>query len=95
MTAFNENRYDSMVYNRCGRWGVKFPAISLGAWQTYGGYISDEVSNESLAFGNSKHPSNLQRSSLMLVHAALGVSKYITLWLFTTKLLYANRQTIS
>lgn len=48
MTAFNENRYDSMVYNRCGRWGVKFPAISLGAWQTYGGYISDEVSKKCL-----------------------------------------------
>lgn len=48
MHTFNENRYDSMVYNRCGRWGVKFPAISLGAWQTYGGYVSDEVSRACL-----------------------------------------------
>jgi len=46
VTAFNENRYDSMIYNRCGRWGVKFPAVSLGAWQTYGGYVSDEVSKK-------------------------------------------------
>jgi L-glyceraldehyde 3-phosphate reductase len=45
---FNEKRYESMVYNRCGRWGVKLPAISLGAWQTYGGYVSDEVSKKCL-----------------------------------------------
>ncbi len=48
MMAFDEHRYDSMIYNRCGRWGVKFPAISLGAWQTYGGYVSDEVSKRCL-----------------------------------------------
>ncbi|MGQ9652028.1 MAG: aldo/keto reductase [Phycisphaerae bacterium] len=46
MTTFNLNRYDSMIYNRCGRWGVKFPAVSLGAWQTYGGYVPDEVSKK-------------------------------------------------
>jgi L-glyceraldehyde 3-phosphate reductase len=33
-----------MIYNYCGRWGVKLPAISLGGWQTYGGYVSDEES---------------------------------------------------
>lgn len=48
MPQFSEKRYDSMVYNRCGRWGVKFPAISLGAWQTYGGYVSDDVSKQCL-----------------------------------------------
>lgn len=48
MPQFNEKRYESMIYNRCGRWGVKFPAISLGAWQTYGGYVSDEVSKKCL-----------------------------------------------
>ncbi len=37
-----------MVYNRCGRWSVKLPAISLGAWQTYGGYVSDEESKRCL-----------------------------------------------
>ena len=25
-----QNRYDSMLYNRCGRSGLKLPAISLG-----------------------------------------------------------------
>lgn len=27
-----------MLYNRCGRWGLKLPALSLGGWQTVGGY---------------------------------------------------------
>jgi L-glyceraldehyde 3-phosphate reductase len=33
-----------MPYNRCGRWSVRLPAISLGAWQTYGGYVDDATS---------------------------------------------------
>lgn len=45
---FEQTRYDSMIYNRCGRWGVRFPAISLGAWQTYGGYVTDAVSRRCL-----------------------------------------------
>ena len=32
-----ENRYDSMVYNRCGRSGLKLPAISLGLWHNFSG----------------------------------------------------------
>ncbi len=31
------NRYDSMRYNRCGRSGLKLPAISLGLWHNFGG----------------------------------------------------------
>jgi L-glyceraldehyde 3-phosphate reductase len=30
-------RYDSMPYNRCGRSGLKLPAISLGLWHNFGG----------------------------------------------------------
>ncbi len=30
------NRYDSMRYNRCGRSGLKLPAISLGLWHNFG-----------------------------------------------------------
>ncbi|RBP09176.1 L-glyceraldehyde 3-phosphate reductase [Roseiarcus fermentans] len=29
-------RYDSMRYNRCGRSGLKLPAISLGLWHSFG-----------------------------------------------------------
>ncbi|MGN6585044.1 MAG: L-glyceraldehyde 3-phosphate reductase [Rhizobiaceae bacterium] len=32
-----ENRYESMIYNRCGRSGLKLPAISLGLWHNFGG----------------------------------------------------------
>jgi L-glyceraldehyde 3-phosphate reductase len=32
-----ENRYETMVYNRCGRSGLKLPAISLGLWHNFGG----------------------------------------------------------
>lgn len=30
------DRYDSMQYNRCGKSGVKLPAISLGLWHNFG-----------------------------------------------------------
>lgn len=31
-----ENRYEKMVYRRCGRSGVKLPAVSLGLWHNFG-----------------------------------------------------------
>ena len=33
----SEQRYASMRYNRCGRSGLKLPAISLGLWHNFGG----------------------------------------------------------
>jgi L-glyceraldehyde 3-phosphate reductase len=30
-------RYDGMTYNRCGRSGLRLPAISLGLWHNFGG----------------------------------------------------------
>jgi L-glyceraldehyde 3-phosphate reductase len=30
-------RYSSMKYNRCGRSGLKLPAVSLGLWNNFGG----------------------------------------------------------
>ena len=35
-TAADE-RYDSMLYRRCGRSGLDLPAISLGLWHNFGG----------------------------------------------------------
>ena len=32
----SEHRYDSMVYNRVGTSGLKFPAVSLGFWHNFG-----------------------------------------------------------
>lgn len=33
----SDNRYDKMLYNHCGRSGLKLPAISLGLWHNFGG----------------------------------------------------------
>ena len=34
----NPPRYDGrMPYRKCGRWGLKLPAISLGCWHNFGG----------------------------------------------------------
>jgi L-glyceraldehyde 3-phosphate reductase len=33
----NEARYDAMSYARCGRSGLKLPAVSLGLWHNFGG----------------------------------------------------------
>ncbi len=40
----SENRYDSMLYNRCGRSGLKLPAIVLGLWHNFGG--ADPLDNQ-------------------------------------------------
>ena len=31
-----EERYQDMVYRRCGHSGLKLPAISLGLWHNFG-----------------------------------------------------------
>ena len=31
------NRYTTMKYNRCGKSGLKLPAVSLGLWHNFGG----------------------------------------------------------
>ena len=33
----SDTRYDSMRTNRCGRSGLKLPAVSLGLWHNFGG----------------------------------------------------------
>lgn len=33
----SDKRYNEMRYNRCGRSGLKLPAISLGLWHNFGG----------------------------------------------------------
>lgn len=36
MYTASPNRYDKMIYNRCGKSGVLLPAISLGLWHNFG-----------------------------------------------------------
>lgn len=40
----NKERYAMMRYNRCGRSGLKLPAISLGLWHNFGGVTRFENS---------------------------------------------------
>lgn len=36
MYTANQNRYETMTYNRCGASGLKLPAVSLGLWHNFG-----------------------------------------------------------
>lgn len=45
---FSPDRYERMQYRRCGRSGLLLPAISLGAWETFGGYRDADVARECL-----------------------------------------------
>jgi L-glyceraldehyde 3-phosphate reductase len=48
MKEFSAQRYDKMIYRQCGKWGLRLPAISLGAWETFGGYRGEETARECL-----------------------------------------------
>lgn len=43
MYCANENRYNDMIYTRCGKSGLKFPFLSLGMWHNFG--AEDDYSN--------------------------------------------------
>ena len=50
----NDNRYDKMIYNRCGKSGLKLPAVSLGLWQNFS-YLDNFSNMENMchtAFNN-------------------------------------------
>lgn len=42
------NRYDNMIYNRCGRSGLKLPAVSLGLWHNFGDVDDYSISRKLL-----------------------------------------------
>ncbi len=43
MFIADDKRYDTMVYNRCGKSGLKLPAVSLGLWHNCG--FTDKFDN--------------------------------------------------
>jgi len=43
MYKASEERYQSMIYNRCGDSGLKLPAVSLGLWHNFGDGASEEM----------------------------------------------------
>jgi L-glyceraldehyde 3-phosphate reductase len=48
------DRYTSMPYRRCGRSGLKLPAISLGLWQNFGGVDVFETGRAILQYAFDK-----------------------------------------
>ncbi len=42
----NPNRYESMVYRRCGNSGLKLPAISFGLWHNFGHDVAENTHRE-------------------------------------------------
>ncbi len=41
-----ETRYDTMSYRRCGRSGLKLPAISFGLWHNFGGETPHDLKRD-------------------------------------------------
>ena len=46
MYQASSNRYQTMLYRRTGKSGLKLPAISFGLWHNFGGTRSYETSKE-------------------------------------------------
>ncbi len=40
------NRYENIIYRRCGKSGIMLPALSLGLWHNFGGVDSFEMGRE-------------------------------------------------
>jgi len=45
---FAENRYETMKYNRCGKSGLKLPAIAFGCWHNFGEMTDPQESRRML-----------------------------------------------
>jgi L-glyceraldehyde 3-phosphate reductase len=52
--AFSEDRYDHMVYRRCGRSGLKLPAVSLGLWHNFGDIDNQQTARDILRLAFDK-----------------------------------------
>ena len=50
MNTFESNRYEKMEYRRCGRSGLKLPAISLGFWQALGEPGNEEICRKAMYY---------------------------------------------
>ncbi|HEY4965604.1 MAG TPA: aldo/keto reductase, partial [Puia sp.] len=52
--SFSEDRYDQMLYRRCGRSGLKLPAVSLGLWHNFGDIDNQQTAREILRLAFDK-----------------------------------------
>lgn len=46
MYKANEKRYDTMIYRRAGKTGLRLPLISLGLWHNFGDVTLVETSRK-------------------------------------------------
>ncbi len=42
----DSGRYDSMIYNYCGKSGLKLPAISIGMWHNFGDDVAHDIKQQ-------------------------------------------------
>lgn len=52
--AFSGNRYDHMLYRRCGKSGLKLPAVSLGLWHNFGDIDNQQTARDILRLAFDK-----------------------------------------
>jgi L-glyceraldehyde 3-phosphate reductase len=52
--SFSENRYDQMLYRRCGRSGLQLPAVSLGLWHNFGDIDNQQTARDILRLAFDK-----------------------------------------
>ncbi|HVY76299.1 MAG TPA: L-glyceraldehyde 3-phosphate reductase [Puia sp.] len=52
--SFREDRYDKMEYRRCGKSGIKLPAVSLGLWHNFGDIDSQQNARDILRLAFDK-----------------------------------------
>ncbi len=52
--TFSENRYDHTLYRRCGRSGLKLPAVSLGLWHNFGDIDNQQTARDILRLAFDK-----------------------------------------
>jgi len=50
MIQVNENRYETMTYQVCGKSGIRLPSISLGLWHNFGGVDRFENAREMIHY---------------------------------------------
>lgn len=43
---FDKNRYDKMLYRRCGKSGLRLPVVSMGLWHNFGGVDDFQTAKE-------------------------------------------------
>jgi len=52
--AFSGDRYDHMLYRRCGKSGLKLPAVSLGLWHNFGDIDNQQTARDILRLAFDK-----------------------------------------